>query len=454
MDMTLAAIAELVGGTLVGPDAVITAVSLDSRTSAPGTLFVAVAGEHVDGHDFAAAAEKAGAAGTLASREVPGAYVLVPDTVPALGLLARAHRSTLDLRAIGITGSAGKTTTKDLLAVLLGELGPTIAPPGSYNNDLGVPLTVLRADHHTRFLILEMGARAAGDITRLCDIGQPQTGVVLNVGSAHLGEFGSRGAIAEAKGELAELATETVVLNAADPRVAAMAQRAQGKIRTFGDGGDVRAEDIVIGADGRASYLLTSDGARAAVHLQLVGAHQVANSLAAATVALSEGLEISQVAAALSAAAPASRWRMEVTERADHVLVVNDAYNANPESMRSAIDATAALGASREGAVWAVLGPMLELGAASDQAHEAIGRYASAHAVDRVVAVGAEGIRRGAGGTAVSVRDVEEAAALLARELRPGDVVLIKASRGAGLERVAAALLDNERVQDQSGDRG
>jgi UDP-N-acetylmuramoyl-tripeptide--D-alanyl-D-alanine ligase len=454
VDMTLSAIAQLTGGRLVGTDASVSAVALDSRTVAPGTLFVAVPGEHVDGHDFAAAAENAGAAATLASRAVPGTHVLVPDTVAALGAIARAHRSTLGLRAIGITGSAGKTTTKDLLAALLGELGPTIAPPGSYNNDLGLPLTVLRADHTTRFLVLEMGARAAGDIARLCAIGQPQIGVVLNVGSAHLGEFGSREAIAEAKGELAEWATDIVVLNAADPLVRAMAPRARGKIRTFGEGGDVRAADISIDESGRASYLLVADGAQAVVHLQLVGAHQVANSLAAATVALSEGLEISQVAAVLSAAVPASRWRMEVTERADGVLVVNDSYNANPESMRSAIDATASLGSSREGAVWAVLGPMLELGAASDEAHEEIGRYATAHAIDRVVAIGADGIRRGAGSAAVSVRDVDEATALIAGELRPGDVVLVKASRGAGLERVAAALLDNDRVQGQAGDRG
>jgi UDP-N-acetylmuramoyl-tripeptide--D-alanyl-D-alanine ligase len=453
---TLAEIAEVTGGQLVGADASITAVTLDSREDRDGALFVAIAGEHVDGHDFAEAAEKTGAAGVLASRPVSARHVLVADTVVALGAIARAHRRALDVRTVGVTGSAGKTTTKDLLAAVLAHRGPTIAPPGSYNNDIGLPLTVLRADASTRHLVLEMGSRAKGDIARLCAIGRPQVGVVLNVGSAHLGEFGSREAIADAKGELVELASELAVLNAADPLVRAMSARARADIRLFGVGGTVRAEQVRIGADGRPSYRLVADEGDAPVQLQLVGAHQIANSLAAATVALFEGMDISAIADALSAAAPASRWRMEVTERSDGVLVINDAYNANPDSVRSAIDAAMTLGAGRSGSVWAVLGAMLELGDSSEDAHDEIGHYATSRGVDRIVAVGpgAEGIRRGAGARAVGVPDVDEARELLRNELAPGDVVLIKASRGAGLERVALALLDNDGVQDESGRRG
>lgn len=452
MRMSLTEVAEATGGSVVGPNGEVAHVTVDSRAARPASLFVAIAGERVDGHDFAGSAVQAGATGTLASRPVEGPYVLVPDTLAALAALARVHRSTLDARVVGVTGSAGKTTTKDLLAAVLGELGPTVAPPGSYNNDIGLPLTVLRADASTRTLVLEMGARGRGDIARLCAVGRPQVAVVLNVGTAHLGAFGSRDAIALAKGELVEAAAELAVLNAADPLVRSMAARARGAIRTFGVGGDVRAEQVSLDGRGRASYRLVCDEGQALVHLHLVGAHQVSNSLAAATVALTEGMAPAAVAAALSAAAPASRWRMEVGERADGLVVINDAYNANPDSMRSAIDAAMSVGAGR-GAIWAVLGPMLELGPASDAAHEEIGRYATARGVDHVVAVGAaaDGIRRGAGRRAIAVADVEEASALLARELGAADVVLVKASRGAGLERLAAAILDNDPVRDPGG---
>ncbi len=428
MSFTLAQLAAATGGRLVGPDVSFDRVASDSRDAA-GALFVAIAGERVDGHDFAA---DAAAAGVLASRPVAEPYVLVPDTVVALGAFAGWHRDRLTARVVGVTGSAGKTSTKDLLAAVLAEGGPVVAPPGSLNTDVGAPLTVLRATAETAHLVVEMGARHVGDIARLCAMARPQTAVVLNVGSAHLGEFGSREAIAAAKGELVEAATDLAVLNADDPLVAGMAGRARSRVRTFGAAGEVRAEDLVLDR-GRPAFRLVAPEGSTPVRMLLVGRHHVGNALAAATVALDAGLPVEVVGAALNRATPASRWRMEVTDRADGVTVVNDAYNANPESMRAAIDATAAIAGG--GRAWAVLGPMYELGDDAEADHAAVAAYARG-AGARVVAVDAP-----AYAADVEVPDVAAAADLLAAEVRPGDVVLVKASRAAGLERLAAALL-------------
>jgi UDP-N-acetylmuramoyl-tripeptide--D-alanyl-D-alanine ligase len=313
-------------------------------------------------------------------------------------------------------------------------------------------LTVLAADATTAHLVVEMGARGAGDIARLCAIARPHTAVVLNVGSAHLGQFGSRQAIAAAKSELVSGASEGAVLNADDPLVAAMSQLATGQVRTFGVRGDVRAERVELDAEGHPRFVLVAEQGRADVGLRLVGAHQVPNALAAATVALGYGLGIEQVAAALSAAVPRSRWRMEITERPDGVTVINDAYNANPESVRAALDALSVLSRGRGRRSWAVLGVMGELGAGADEAHHAIGRYASELDVGRLLVVG-EGARpisagasmgRGPAPQAAWVPDLNAAIEVLLRELRAGDVVLVKASRAAGLEQVAAAVLAAE----------
>jgi UDP-N-acetylmuramoyl-tripeptide--D-alanyl-D-alanine ligase len=452
---TLGQVAADVAGALAGADVPVTGVAVDSRQVSPGAVFVAIRGHHVDGHDFAAAAVAAGGAAALAERPLDVPHVLVPDTVAALGRWAMAHRSRLDAHVTGITGSVGKTGTKDLLAALLAESGPTIAPPGSYNNDVGLPLTVLRADEQTRHLVLEMGARAAGDIARLCRIGRPQVGVVLNVGSAHLGEFGSRQAIAAAKGELAEAASDLVVLNADDPYVAGMAGRSSAPVRWFGAGGSVRAEQLALTEGGRPAFVLMADEGRAPVRMRLVGLHQVPNALAAAAVALHLGIGIDDVARVLSTTAPASRWRMEVVERPDGVTIVNDAYNANPDSVRAAIDATLAIATPAGRRSWAVLGAMLELGADSEAEHEAIGAYATTQGIDRVLAVGPEAaaVQRGAGTGAHAARDLDGALALLRREVAVGDVVLIKASRGARLEQLAQALLENAGVDGRERNR-
>jgi UDP-N-acetylmuramoyl-tripeptide--D-alanyl-D-alanine ligase len=455
--LTLAEIAELTGGTLTGsPDAAVTgSVTLDSRAVAAGDLFVAVAGEHVDGADFLPAAAAAGAVGALTTRPDDALpCVVVADPVEALGRLATGVHIRLvaaGLLTLGITGSSGKTSTKDLLGQVLATAGPTVSPPGSYNNDIGLPLTVLSADERTRFLVLEMGSRGKGHIARLCRVARPTVGVVLNVGSAHLGEFGSPEGIAEAKGELVEALPEdgTAVLNADDPRVIGMARRTVARVLATGRGedADVRAVDVSLDETARARFTLVAGGERHPVALQVVGEHQVANALSAAGAALAAGMAPGDVAVALSAAGPRSRWRMEVSRRQDGVTVVNDAYNANPESMRAALAALAGLSGTRR---IAVLGGMAELGPDAEAEHERLGRDAAGAGVDLIVAVGPDAVGiadgaaaagRRAGEESVHVPDRATARELLSEVLRPGDVVLVKASRSYGLELLAADLL-------------
>jgi UDP-N-acetylmuramoyl-tripeptide--D-alanyl-D-alanine ligase len=460
--LTLAEVAAVTGGRLHRTDgaALVTAVEFDSRAVGAGGLFLALPGERADGHDFAAAAVAAGAVGVLAGREVDAPAVVVPPVperrggtylaahdpdghgaavLAALGRLAgHAVRSLPGLAVVGVTGSSGKTSTKDLLAAVLAPLGPTVAPPGSFNNELGMPWTALRADAGTRHLVLEFSARGTGHIAALAAAVPPRIGVVLNVGRAHLGEFGSVEAIAQAKGELVEALDEdgVAVLNADDPAVAAMGIRTRARVVLTGvhPNAHVRAEDVAVHA-GRARFTLVAPQGRARVALRLVGPHHVGNALAAAAVALELGGTVEGVAAALTAAQPASRWRMELAERPDGVTVVNDAYNANPESMRAALTALESLGTGRR--TWAVLGRIAELGESSATAHAEVAAFAREHGVDELVAVGAPEY-----GAAREAPDVAAALDLLRAELRPGDVVLVKASRSAGLERLAAALLE------------
>ena len=462
IELTLAEVAEAVGGSVHGPGGdpaaarVTGRVTVDSRTVGPGDLFVALPGERVDGHDFLPAAAAAGAAAALVARPHDALpCVVVEDPLAALGRLASAVHARLTaggLRTVGLTGSSGKTSTKDLLGQVLAGAGPTVSPPGSYNNDIGLPLTVLDADEGTRFLVLEMGARGPGHIARLCAAARPQVGAVLNVGSAHLGEFGSADGVARAKGELVEAlpADGTAVLNADDPRVLAMAGRTRARVLTTGRGADaaVRATDVALDESARPRFTLVAGGESHPVALRVVGEHQVANALSAAAAALALGMPPADVAAGLSAAEPRSRWRMEVGRRADGVTVVNDAYNANPESMRAALAALAGLPGRRR---IAVLGGMAELGPGAPAEHERLGRDAAAAGSDVIVAVGpdAVGIAEGAvaagrrpGEESVQVPDREAARELLQGLLRPGDVVLVKASRSYGLERLAADLLE------------
>ena len=461
--MSLAEVARAVGGELTGPDATVTAgVEVDSRQVVAGGLFVALPGERTDGHDHVAAAHAAGAVGALVERAVTGVpCVVVPDALVALQALARQVLARDQPLTYGVTGSSGKTSTKDLLAHLLGG-SDMVAPVGSFNNEVGLPLTCLRRTAGTRAVVLEYSARGVGHIAFLCSIARPHVAIVLNVGSAHLSEFGSVAAIAQAKGELVEAvlpfgdAPGRVVLNGDDPRVAAMADRAPAgsRVLVFGAGGDVAATDVVLDAGGRAAFTLVTGGERERVQLDLVGAHQVGNALAALLAASDRyagPVPHATAVARLQTATAASRWRMEVTERPDGVTVVNDAYNANPESVRSALGTLATMGGPAPVRRWAVLGPLAELGEHTDPAQHELGRLAAELGVDRVVTVGPgadayadgfEAARPVGAQPALRATDVRAAVTALRAELRPGDVVLVKASRSAGLEELAGALLD------------
>lgn len=456
IDLDLARIAEIVDGEVVGepadrPVTVSGPVVIDGREARPGSLFAAFAGERTDGHDHVPQALEAGAVAVLGSRPTPLPTVVVPDVRDALQRLA-AHvvaevRSRGGLTVVGITGSQGKTSTKDLLGAVLAQAAPTVATQGSFNNELGMPLTALRVESGTRYLVLELGARGRGHIAQLAALVRPDVSVVLNVGQAHLGEFGSREAIAEAKGELVEAlaADGTAVLNAGDERVAAMAARTSASVLSFGDvaGADVRVEELELDRLGRPSFTLVTPQGAAPVRLQLVGAHQALNAAAAAAAALVAGLDVEQVAAGLSGVASLSRWRMELRELDRGVVVLNDAYNANPDSMRAALDALARIGADEQvRRTVAVLGEMRELGEAAEEEHRGIGAYAAARDVDVVVVVGdaAAAVAEGAGDRAVRLADNAAASAWLAEHVVEGDAVLFKASNGARLFEVAAGL--------------
>lgn len=460
------------GEVIVGPDVII-----DSRQASPGALFVALPGEQADGHDYLSQAARAGAAAAITSREVDAPIVQLVTADALSGLTALASRLHAEarargLRTVAVTGSAGKTSTKDLLAQVLCAAGPTVSPVGSFNNEIGTPLTVCQVGDETAYLVSEMGSRALGDISHLCEIVRPTASIVLNVGTAHLGEFGSREAIAQAKGEIVEAldADGWAVLNADDPLVDAMAARTHAHIARFTVGSAnqpeaelvVRADDLVADDLDRFAFTLTVvDSARrgelaapdgpagrvqsARVQLRVLGRHQVTDAAAAATAALAVGVPLETVAQALSQATPRSPWRMELHELLSGAAVINDAYNANPDSMTAALRTLAAI-ADRRRATYpgaraiAVLGDMLELGEDAADLHHRVGVLAAELGVDEVLAIGefATQMAAGAGGRG-QVVGVDSAAASL--RLRPGDVVLVKASRGMRLEQVADQLV-------------
>lgn len=487
IDLTVAQIADIVGGTLSGispaqaaATRVTGTVEFDSRAVAPGGLFLALPGARSDGHDFAEGAVAAGAVAVLAARPVGVPAIVVPpaaaadvhsgalehDTdgsgaavLSALAKLAGAVARELvagGLRIVGITGSSGKTSTKDLIAAVLRPLGEVVAPPGSFNNELGHPWTVLRATRQTDFLVLEMSARHRGNIAALAEIAPPSIAVVLNVGTAHLGEFGSREVIAQTKGELVEALPPSgvAILNADDPLVAAMAARTPARVVTVGlaTTAGIRAQDVVLDELARPRFTLCTPAGSVPVALAVHGEHQVGNALSAAAVAVECGASLQQVADALAGAAPASRHRMEVRTRADGVTVINDAYNANPDSMRAGLQALAVMARAQPdgGRSWAVLGEMGELGEDSITEHDRIGRLAVRLDISRLVVVGTgrpmSAMHQGAvmegswGSESTMVPDADAALELLRDELEPGDVVLVKASNAAGLGALAETL--------------
>jgi UDP-N-acetylmuramoyl-tripeptide--D-alanyl-D-alanine ligase len=456
--MTLADIATVTNGTLSevpDPQAYVTGpAASDSREVVPGGMFAAVTGAHVDGHDFAADATEAGAVCVLASRPVGVPAVIVSDVVAALGKLAQAMLARIGSPAvIALTGSSGKTSTKDLLAQVLPGLGPTVATPRSFNTEIGLPLTVLTADQSTRYLVLEMGARHKGDIAYLASLTPPQIGLVLNIGSAHIGEFGSKQAIAAAKGELAEALPDAshggiAVLNTDDELVAAMAARTAADVVWYGQAphADVQARDICIDGAGRARFTLITPSGTAPVTLRVRGEHYVSNALATAAVAHALGMGAAMIAAALSRAQPLSSGRMQVLERGDGVTIINDAFNANPESTRAGLRTLATMAAGRRAI--AVLGEMRELGDYATTAHEQAGQLVGELGIAMLVAVGTDDAqaladtarRTNPALTAKVAPDRHAAADLLRDQLKPGDIVLVKASRSLQLEDLATAL--------------
>jgi UDP-N-acetylmuramoyl-tripeptide--D-alanyl-D-alanine ligase len=430
-------IAEVTAGAMSGPDVTASGASIDSRHVTGGELFVPVIAAR-DGHDFVADASAAGAPAYLTSRGpvagVGATAVEVDDTMAALAALGRHARGRLPDRVVGITGSVGKTSVKDLLAVALAARWRTSASVGSFNNELGVPLTLLNAPDGSEALVVEMGARDVGHIAQLCALAGPTVGVVTRVAPAHTEIFGTLEEVAAAKGELVEAlpAGGTAVLNAGDPLVAAMASRTVAAVVAFGRGGDVRAESVELDDQLRPSFRLVSPWGTAAVRLGVRGEHMVDNALAAAAAALVCDVPLEGVADAVGAAVR-SRWRMELVRLPSGALVVNDAYNANPASVAAALRALVRLDAARRRV--AVLGPMAELGPSSDEEHRRMGALARELGID-VVAVGAPAYG------APTVDGIEAVAAALG-PLGEGDAVLVKGSRVAGLERLVALLLDD-----------
>lgn len=457
--LTLSQIANAVDGRIVGAAAndLVTSVVVDSRQVAAGALFVAIAGEHVDGHEFAEQAVLSGAVAVLSERALSQPCIVVDDPVLALGRLARwVRRTQLTCDVIAITGSSGKTSTKDLTAQVLSTIGSTVSAHGSYNTEVGVPLTILQADANTEFLVLEMGMRGEGHIAYLCEIAAPRIAVLVNVGSAHLGLLGSREAVARAKGEIFDaLPGDGVAIVLGDDQLAlAQTERSRARTMTFGESVhcDVRATDIRLDSEARPAFTLTFGGSSESIHLQLHGEHAVRNALAAAAVAFAldvrepHMITIENVSMALRAATNVSPWRMEVHHTDAGITVINDAYNANPESMRVALKTLVAMAAGRRS--WAVLGEMRELGDNSVTEHDALGRLAVRLDVSRLICVGNRVMHLGAAtegsweNESMYVDTPEEAIDILRRESAPGDVVLVKASRSIGLERVAQALIE------------
>lgn len=425
-------LAAAVGGRMAGPDVVVDGATIDSRAIRAGQLFVPVVAER-DGHRFIAAALEAGASAYLTSEApVGGTAIVVADTVAALQDAGRHARSLLAGPVVGITGSVGKTSVKDLLAAVLAKQLRTAASERSFNNELGVPLTLLGAPDDTQAVVVEMGARDVGHIAELCSIARPTIGVVTRVAPVHTEIFGTIDDVARAKGELVRdlPPTGTAILNAADPRVAAMAAITAATVVTFGDGGDVHADHLRVDGSLRGRFRLHSPWGEVEVGLAARGIHQVDNALAAATAALVCGLSLEDVATGL-AEATLSPWRMELATAPDGALVLNDAYNANPTSVAAALESLVALPASRR---TAVLGAMAELGPDSDAAHVEVGALAARLGV-RLITVAAPAY---GGEDVATVEDVVD----LLEPLGPGDAVLVKGSRVTGLERLAELLLE------------
>jgi UDP-N-acetylmuramoyl-tripeptide--D-alanyl-D-alanine ligase len=451
IERRLSEIASVVHGTLRGPDAVASSVETDSRAVGPGGMFVAIEGERLDGHAFVGDAVARGAVAALVHRSgIAETVIEVPHTGRALLDLAADERERMTAtRVVGITGSNGKTSAKDLAAAVVGTRLRTHASPASFNNEVGLPMTLLGADLGVEVVVAEMGARREGDVRLLCDVARPDAVVVTNIGTAHLGIFGSWDAIVRAGSEPVEWlgAEGTAILNADDPITRAYADETDAAVITFGldAGADVRAEDVELGPDARATFTLWSAGEREPVELAVPGDHMVSNALAAAAIGRWAGVTLAESATALKDAGVA-HWRMETSTGTSGIVIVNDAYNANPESMAAALKSARWMAKSER--LVAVLGHMAELGPVEFEEHAKLGQLVVRIGVERLITVGEQArtiaraaIREGQLPEDVaSYEDPSEAAADVRAWARPGDVVLVKGSRVTGLERVAEAL--------------
>ena len=424
-------------------------VETDSRLVGAGSIFFALPGEVTDGHLFAEGAVANGAVLVVAERpldlDVP--VLVVDDGVAALAALARnvvaRVRARGRLRVVAVTGSNGKTTTKNLMRAIFSAEGPTVAPEGSFNNHVGAPISMLRVDESTAYLVVEMGASGVGEIARLVSIVTPDVGIVLKVGLAHAGEFGGIEQTERAKSEMVRDLPESAVavLNADDPRVDRMSEVTRARIVRFGHGpeSDLRAVDVVSSIEG-TSFTLEVDGARLAVQVRILGEHHVSNVLAALAAAREFGVPMERAIAALGEVARAERWRMELLDPGTGVTVINDAYNASPDSMSAALRTLAQIVTPEQRSV-AVLGEMAELGEFAFEEHDRIGRLIVRLNIHKLVVIGqaarhihlAAGLEGSWDGESVLVDDIDAAYDLLREELRDGDVVLVKSSKSAGL---------------------
>ena len=452
--MTVQEIADAVAGKILhlDPQRIITEYPvIDSRSSQAGTFFIALPGENLDGADFVKDAISLGATFALTHTESESPSIVVKDVAAALLLLAKAARQrSTETEFIGITGSQGKTTTKELLGHILSTAGETVVPVGSFNNEIGVPLTILRCTSKTKYCVLEMGARHEGDLAMLSKIAHPHVGVVLVVGRAHLGEFGDQAAVARTKGELIDNLDSgaIAILGKYDEFTPKMGQDRSDLTRIFfGESSDckVRASDVEM-REGRAHFDLVTPAGRSAVSLRLIGAHQVSNALAAAAVATALNIPLDTIAATLSTAESTSKLRMELHDLGDFILI-NDSYNANPESMAAALSTLALFAQERGGSSWAFLGKMHELGESEGRSHQEIGRLASQLGIDHLVAVGTDLYEveemNTIDGESMSYHHCSDQAEALevARHIEPGDSILVKASRAEKLDVLAREVM-------------
>jgi UDP-N-acetylmuramoyl-tripeptide--D-alanyl-D-alanine ligase len=434
------------GGRLAGHDRAVDSISIDSRVLSAGALFVALKGEHADGHDFAAAAAARGASGLLVERELPIdlPQVVVPDVLAALAACARARRREFPGPVVAVTGSNGKTTTKEMIGAILALRGPALLTRGNLNNHIGVPLTLLSLRAAHTHAVVEMGANHRGEIAHLASIAQPGIGIVTNAGAAHLEGFGSLDGVAEGKGELfAALPRDGVaILNADDRYASRWRSLAAGReIVTFGlDDADYAARKVRSSLEQgvpRLEFDLVAPGGTARVELALAGMHNLRNALGAAAAAQKAGASLEEVAAGLRAVRPV-KGRLEFRPAVNGAVLVDDSYNANPGSLKAGLDACRSFAGSR----WLVLGDMMELGTAAEDLHREIGAYARESGVERLLAVGPRAKRAadefGAGGA--WFESVEDLIIEARRSLRADVAVLVKGSRANRLERVTHAL--------------